>query len=68
MVTRAVEFAASSAKEQSNNVGYGLIGAYLIVYSGIAVSSGYYYSNMQSAHKSERSQKHNSNTSCTDWL
>lgn len=38
MVQRGVEFAATPETGAYNNTGYGLIGAYLIVYAGIGVS------------------------------
>lgn len=38
LVTKAIEFAYTPETVAYNNVGYGLIGAYVLVYSGIAVS------------------------------
>ncbi|KAI9845011.1 MAG: hypothetical protein M1837_005155 [Sclerophora amabilis] len=42
LVTRAIELAGSPSTQPNNNVGYGLIGAYILVYVGIAVSNGQY--------------------------
>jgi hypothetical protein len=41
LVTSAVRLAASPINEESNNHAYGLIGAYALVYVGIAVSHGH---------------------------
>lgn len=38
LVTRAIELASTPSSSKSNNSGYGLIGAYALVYIGIAVS------------------------------
>lgn len=38
LVTKAIELASQPVNQRNDNVGYGLIGAYLLVYSGIAVS------------------------------
>jgi len=38
LINRAIKLAQSPKSEENNNVGYGLIGAYVIVYAGIAVS------------------------------
>lgn len=37
LVERAISFAATPNRAEFNNIGYGLIGAYALVYSGIAV-------------------------------
>lgn len=37
LVERAIAFAATPSTREHNNVGYGLIGAYVLVYFGIAV-------------------------------
>ena len=42
LVQRAINFASRSKTQDPNNVGYGLIGAYFIVYSGIAITTGQY--------------------------
>ena len=42
LIQRAIDFSQQSKSETPNNVGYGLIGAYLLVYCGIAVTSGQY--------------------------
>ena len=42
LITRAIDLSQEPATQASLNDGYGLIGAYFIVYLGIAVSSGQY--------------------------
>ncbi|KAL2851369.1 P-loop containing nucleoside triphosphate hydrolase protein [Aspergillus pseudodeflectus] len=42
LVTSAIRLAASPINEESNNHAYGLIGAYALVYVGIAISTGQY--------------------------
>ena len=42
LITRAIELSQESVTPASSNDGYGLIGAYLIVYVGIAITSGQY--------------------------
>lgn len=42
LITRAVEFSSQPITAASKNVGYGLIGAYLLVYLGIAVTMAQY--------------------------
>ncbi|KAF1838182.1 canalicular multispecific organic anion transporter 1 [Decorospora gaudefroyi] len=42
LINRAVTFSQQSATPQINNIGYGLIGAYILVFVGIAVSTGQY--------------------------
>ncbi|KAL2817570.1 P-loop containing nucleoside triphosphate hydrolase protein [Aspergillus granulosus] len=42
LITSAINLAAAPVTEQSNNHGYGLIGAYGLVYVGIAISTGQY--------------------------
>lgn len=37
LVERAMSFAGTPNQTEFNNIGYGLIGAYALVYSGIAV-------------------------------
>lgn len=37
LVTRAIDLASAPNSQTYNNVGYGLIGAYALVYTGIAV-------------------------------
>ena len=39
LITAAIDLAATPQKQPYNNNGYGLIGAYVLVYSGIAVCS-----------------------------
>lgn len=39
LITAAINLAATPQTPQFNNNGYGLIGAYILVYTGIAVSS-----------------------------
>lgn len=38
LINRAVTFSQQSSSTQTKNIGYGLIGAYVIVFVGIAVS------------------------------
>ena len=42
LIPRAISFASRSKAQDPNNVGYGLIGAYFLVYSGIAITTGQY--------------------------
>ena len=42
LITRAIDLSTQPVTQASMNDGYGLIGAYLIVYVGIAISSGQY--------------------------
>lgn len=42
LIERAIGFSSRPRSEEPNNVGYGLIGAYFIVYTGIAITSGQY--------------------------
>jgi len=42
LVQRAISFSQQPVTEGSTNVGYGLIGAYFLVYCGIAITSGQY--------------------------
>lgn len=42
LIQRAITFSSQSKSEDSNDVGYGLIGAYFLVYSGIAITTGQY--------------------------
>lgn len=42
LIQRAITFSQQPVTEDSTNVGYGLIGAYFLVYCGIAVTSGQY--------------------------
>ncbi|KAL5456081.1 hypothetical protein PMIN07_006814 [Paraphaeosphaeria minitans] len=42
LINRAVSYSEQAQSAQTSNVGYGLIGAYVIVYVGIAVSTGQY--------------------------
>ncbi|RFU80509.1 abc transporter [Trichoderma arundinaceum] len=42
LITAAIELAVTPQTQQFNNNGYGLIGAYILVYTGIAVSAGQY--------------------------
>lgn len=39
LINRAVTFSEQSTTTQTSNIGYGLIGAYVLVYVGIAVRS-----------------------------
>ena len=39
LINRAVTFSQQSTSAQTTNIGYGLIGAYVLVYVGIAVRS-----------------------------
>lgn len=40
LINRAVTFSQQSTSAQTTNIGYGLIGAYVLVYVGIAISTG----------------------------
>ncbi|EMD95327.1 hypothetical protein COCHEDRAFT_112393 [Bipolaris maydis C5] len=40
LINRAVKFSQETSNPQQRNIGYGLIGAYIIVFVGIAVSTG----------------------------
>ena len=42
LIQRAINFSSRSKVQDSDNVGYGLIGAYFLVYSGIAITTGQY--------------------------
>ncbi|KAH3906329.1 hypothetical protein HBI56_195160 [Parastagonospora nodorum] len=42
LINRAVTFSQQAVTPQTTNIGYGLIGAYVIVFVGIAVSTGQY--------------------------
>ncbi|KAL1591926.1 hypothetical protein SLS60_011518 [Paraconiothyrium brasiliense] len=42
LIDRAVTYSAQAQTAQTTNIGYGLIGAYVLVYVGIAVSTGQY--------------------------
>lgn len=42
LIQRAINFSSRSKTEDPNNVGYGLIGAYFLVYTGIAITTGQY--------------------------
>lgn len=42
LIQRAISFSSRSKSEDPNNVGYGLIGAYFLVYAGIAITTGQY--------------------------
>ncbi|TLD19247.1 hypothetical protein PspLS_09793 [Pyricularia sp. CBS 133598] len=42
LITAAIELAVTPQDEPNNNRGYGLIGAYFLVYTGIAVTTGQY--------------------------
>ncbi|KAI8938151.1 hypothetical protein NX059_005817 [Plenodomus lindquistii] len=42
LINRAVTFSQQSTSSQTTNIGYGLIGAYVLVFVGIAVSTGQY--------------------------
>ena len=42
LIQRAISFSTRSKSEDSNDVGYGLIGAYFLVYTGIAITTGQY--------------------------
>ncbi|KAF7719382.1 Uncharacterized protein PECH_004876 [Penicillium ucsense] len=45
LLTRSLSFFNSPVNDTTNNVGYGLIGAYFLVYTGLAVSMGQYQHN-----------------------
>ena len=42
LIQRAISFSSRSKEQDSNNVGYGLIGAYFLVYTGIAMTTAQY--------------------------
>ena len=42
LIQRAISFSSRSKIQDPNRVGYGLIGAYFLVYSGIAITTGQY--------------------------
>ncbi|PVH92952.1 hypothetical protein DM02DRAFT_697942, partial [Periconia macrospinosa] len=42
LIHKAVTFSQQSVTTQTSNIGYGLIGAYILVFVGIAVSTGQY--------------------------
>lgn len=42
LINRAVTFSQQSTSSQTANIGYGLIGAYILVFVGMAVSTGQY--------------------------
>ena len=42
LISRAIDFSQQSEAESPKNIGYGLIGAYFLVYCGIALTSGQY--------------------------
>ncbi|KNG46388.1 canalicular multispecific organic anion transporter 1 [Stemphylium lycopersici] len=42
LINRAVKYSEASPSAQGDNIGYGLIGAYVLVFVGIAVSTGQY--------------------------
>ncbi len=42
LVQRAINFSSRSKSQDPDNVGYGLIGAYFLVYCGIAITTGQY--------------------------
>ncbi|KAL6705718.1 hypothetical protein ACN47E_006507 [Coniothyrium glycines] len=42
LINRAVSFSQETVTSQTTNIGYGLIGAYVLVFVGIAVSTGQY--------------------------
>ncbi|KAL6167369.1 hypothetical protein ACJQWK_06803 [Exserohilum turcicum] len=42
LINRAVKYSQEAQSPQSKNIGYGLIGAYILVFVGIAVSTGQY--------------------------
>lgn len=42
LIQRAISFSSRSKAEDHNNIGYGLIGAYFLVYTGIAITTGQY--------------------------
>lgn len=42
LINRAVSYAEETTSPQTLNIGYGLIGAYVLVYVGIAISTGQY--------------------------
>lgn len=39
LLTRSLSFFQEPVNEATNNIGYGLIGAYILVYTGLAVSA-----------------------------
>ena len=42
MIQRAIDYSQQSRAEVPDQIGYGMIGAYLLVYCGIAITSGQY--------------------------
>ncbi len=42
LIQRAISFSSRTKSEDPNDVGYGLIGAYFLVYTGIAITTGQY--------------------------
>ena len=42
LIQRAISFSSRSKSEDPNDVGFGLIGAYFLVYTGIAITTGQY--------------------------
>lgn len=42
LINRAVKYSEDAPSAQGDNIGYGLIGAYILVFVGIAVSTGQY--------------------------
>ncbi|KAF2186291.1 canalicular multispecific organic anion transporter 1 [Zopfia rhizophila CBS 207.26] len=42
LINRAISYSQAPATNQTSNIGYGLIGAYVLVYVGIAISTGQY--------------------------
>ncbi|KAJ5098890.1 hypothetical protein N7532_005891 [Penicillium argentinense] len=45
LLTRSLDFFSEPVNSATNNVGYGLIGAYILVYTGLAVAMGQYQHN-----------------------